>query len=225
MHKKHAPLKAGRTRPATFSPYLPQGIIGIEELESLVARMKEAGAKKAKFGGEAIFVWEGEHRPVNPVPAVEANDFKASAVRPVKLCSAETFCQRYHRPVLALARAIDQRFRGRPLPVRMHIGVAGCPRGCSEPAVKDIGVIAHASGYELLVGGSAGLNPMLALSAGVAENEADLLEAIERVLRYVERSGKKTRLGRQLEKIGIERFREEAGLTQLLRRWRETEPA
>ena len=216
---KKKPLNSGRIRPATFAPYMPAGVIGIGDLENLVAKMKESGAEKVKFGGEMVFVWKGHERPHDPAPGYESNNFKAPRVRPVRLCSAEVFCQRYKRPVLALAREIDKQFRGTPLPVKLHIGIAGCPRSCSEPAVKDIGIIAHNQGYEILLGGSAGLGPVLAQSAGLAKDEKTVLAVIERVIAYMQQAGKKMRLGRLIAKIGRERFLEESGLAALLMPW------
>lgn len=219
---KKKPPAGGRIRPATFAPYMPVGVIEIGELEKLVARLRESGAEKVKFGGEMVFVWEGPERPHDPAPGYESNNFKAPRVRPVRLCSAEVFCQRYKRPVLELARKIDERFRGTPLPVKLHIGIAGCPRSCSEPSVKDIGIIAHNQGYEILLGGSAGLGPVLAQSVGLAKDEKTVLAIIKRVIAYMQQGGKKMRLGRLIAKIGRERFLEESGLATLLLPWQTT---
>ena len=219
MPHKKKPSATGRIRPATFAPYMPVGVIAIAELEKLVARMKESGAHKVKFGGEMVFVWKGHERPHDPAPGYQSNNFKAPVVRPVRLCSAEVFCQRYKQPVLSLAQTIDERFRGTPLPVKLHIGIAGCPRSCSEPAVKDIGIIGHNQGYEILLGGSAGLGPVLAQSVGLAKDQKTVLAIIERVIAYMQKSGKKMRLGRLIAKIGKEHFLEESGLAKLLLPW------
>ncbi len=216
---KKKPLTSGRVRPATFAPYMPAGVITIGDLEKLVGQMKESGAEKVKFGGEMVFVWKGHERPHEPAPGYQSNNFKAPVVRPVRLCSAEVFCQRFKQPVLDLARTIDERFRGTPLPVKLHIGIAGCPRSCSEPAVKDIGIIGHNQGYEILLGGSAGLGPVLAQSVGLAKDKKTVLAVIEKVIAYMQQGGKKMRLGRLIAKIGKERFLEESGLTALLQPW------
>lgn len=219
MHTKKKPAATGRVRPATFAPYMPAGVIGINELEKLVAQMKASGAEKAKFGGEMVFVWKGHERPHDPAPGYESNNFKAPLVRPVRLCSAEVFCQRFKQPVLSLAKTIDERFRGTPLPVKLHIGIAGCPRSCSEPAVKDIGIIGHNQGYEILLGGSAGLGPVLAQSVGLAKDQKTVLAVIERVIAHMQKGGKKMRLGRLIARIGMDRFLAESGLDELLQRW------
>src|SRR6185295_2216293 len=38
------------------------------------------------------------------------------------------------------------------------LGVSGCPRNCAEATCKDIGVVCVDSGYEIHVGGAAGLH-------------------------------------------------------------------
>lgn len=207
--------KEHRVRPATFSPNIQLGVISIDDLERLTAQMRRAGASKAKIGGEIVFVWDEGARPHDADTAGwEKNNFKAQAVRPVRICSAETFCQRFHNPVLELARELDRRFRGAPLPMKFHIGLAGCPRSCSEPAVKDIGIIGHKKGYQILAGGTAGLNPILGKYLGLAPDREAVLEVVARIVRYLQTNGKRARLGRQMAKLGLERFKREAGIEQ-----------
>lgn len=216
MKEAKKPANDHRVRPSTFSPYIKMGVLSVEDLEHLAARMRSAGAAKVKIGGEMVFVWDEGTRPAEPhLGGLEKTDFKAQAVRPVRICSAETFCQRFHRPVLALARRLDERFRGTPLPMKLHIGVAGCPRSCSEPAVKDIGIIGHKKGYQVLAGGTAGLNPMLGQYLGIAPTEDAVMEIVERILRYLQKTGKKSRLGRQMARTGLDRFMAEAGIKEL----------
>jgi nitrite reductase (NADH) large subunit len=43
-------------------------------------------------------------------------------------------------------------------PAKVKLAVSGCPRNCAEATCKDIGVICVDSGYEIHVGGAAGLH-------------------------------------------------------------------
>src|ERR1044072_4759769 len=43
-------------------------------------------------------------------------------------------------------------------PARAQLGVSGCPRNCAEATCKDIGVVCVDSGYEIHIGGAAGLH-------------------------------------------------------------------
>jgi len=198
-------------RKANLAPYLPSGVVSIDELIEMADTLKKEGAKNVKLGGELIFVWEGNHLPAGIKDRIrwEANDFKASAVRPVKTCSAETFCQRFRQPVLSLAKKIDERFKGLHLPVKLVIGIAGCQRSCSEPGTKDIGIRGNPKGYEILIGGSGGMNPMIAKSIGTFPNEKAVLNVIDRTIKYmIKKDRKSIRLGNVIEKEGMEDYLE-----------------
>ena len=43
-------------------------------------------------------------------------------------------------------------------PAKVKLGVSGCPRNCAEATCKDIGVVCVDSGYEIHIGGAAGLH-------------------------------------------------------------------
>jgi NAD(P)H-nitrite reductase large subunit len=209
--------KTERVRPATFSPYIHGGTVTVDELSALVESLKASGAKKAKLTGELIFVFGGAELPgaVKENVKWEANNFKASNVRPVRTCSAEVFCQNFQQPVLGLAGQIDAKFRGKPLPAKLVIGMAGCKRSCSEPATKDIGIIAVPRGYEILAGGAAGMHPMLATSLGVVPTAKDVLKVIEKIIAFLGKGTKNRRLGHIMEKMGLDDFKESAGIKNL----------
>ena len=198
-----------RIRPATFTPYLKAGVISVDELGELVESMRAKGAKKVKLTGEIIFVWESDTVPDGPPDGLkwEPSVFKGNSVRSVKMCSAQTFCQRYKNEVLEMAYEIDRRYRGIELSAKLAIGVAGCRRSCSEPATKDIGIVARPHGYLIQVGGSAGFKPMVARSIGQVATKDEVLTIIERTIAFSKSHGGPTeRLGALLEKTGMESF-------------------
>ena len=43
-------------------------------------------------------------------------------------------------------------------PHKVKLAVSGCPRNCAEATIKDFGVIAVDSGWELYIGGNGGIN-------------------------------------------------------------------
>lgn len=199
-------------RPATFAPFISAGAISVADLKKLVLTMEEEGAKKVKLTGEIIFVWDHKKHltGLEEKTGYKANVFKEGGVRPVKMCSAETFCQRFVRPVLGLAMRLDRLYYRSPLPVKLAIGVAGCIRSCSEPATKDVGIIGHPKGYELLAGGSAGAKPVVARKLAIVPTEDDVITVVGRVIEFVRAHGKKgMRLNGVIEKVGFEEFRRE----------------
>jgi NAD(P)H-nitrite reductase large subunit len=212
MHSREVVVKNERVRPATFSPYLHGGVVSVEELQAMVESMRSSGAKNVKLTGEIVFVWPGADLPhgVRENGRWLPNNFKASCVRPVRICSAQTFCQRFEQPVLDLAREIDARFRNTPLPMKMVIGIAGCQRSCSEPATKDIGIIGHPKGYMMLVGGAAGMEPRIGAQLGVVRKKGDVLEVIARIIALLGEEDKKSRIGKMIGKIGVDEFKRRA---------------
>ena len=42
-------------------------------------------------------------------------------------------------------------------PHKVKLAVSGCPRNCAEATIKDFGVVAVDSGWELYVGGNGGM--------------------------------------------------------------------
>jgi len=199
-------------RPATFTPYLPNGVISADELCELAQAMREKGAKTVKLTGEIIFVWESDSFPGESPASLkwQPSVFKGTSVRSVKMCSAETFCQRYKNDVFGLATEIDKRFRGIELSAKLAIGVAGCRRSCSEPSTKDIGIVGRPHGYLILVGGSAGFSPRVARSIGQVATTDDVLTVIERTIAFSKsRGGPTERLGAIIEKTGMETYMKE----------------
>jgi nitrite reductase (NADH) large subunit len=79
------------------------------------------------------------------------------AFRTVKSCVGSDFCRFGLGDSIALAVAMEERFKGIEAPAKMKLAVAGCPRNCSEALVKDVGVVAVDGGrFEIYVGGAAG---------------------------------------------------------------------
>jgi len=198
-----------KRRRAIYSPQIPAGVISVRELKKLVDMMEAEGAKNVKLGGEIIFVWDKPNRPhgIEERAGRRGNDFKFGGVRPVKMCSAETFCERFQKPVLGLALKIDEMFRHEKLGSKLVIGVAGCQRSCSEPATKDIGIIASPQGYQILVGGAAGMRPRIGEKLTVAKTKSEVLEIVGRIVEYVKKHGSRsTRLGSIIEDRGMDEF-------------------
>jgi nitrite reductase (NADH) large subunit len=77
--------------------------------------------------------------------------------RTVKTCVGSDFCRFGLGDSTALGIRIEERFAGLESPAKLKLGVAGCPRNCSEAMVKDVGWVAVDGGrWEMYVGGAAG---------------------------------------------------------------------
>lgn len=131
-------------------------------------------------------------------------------VRSVKFCPGTTWCKRGVQDSVSLGLKLDALYHAMALPNKMKMGISGCMLSCAEVAVKDIGVMGTPKGWKIFVGGNAGARPRLAdvLAEDVA-GEEEVLAIVDKVIRWYLNSGREVRLGRLVEELGIERFREE----------------
>jgi len=129
-------------------------------------------------------------------------------VRSVKICPGTTFCKRGVMDSVGLGLKMDAIYHAMELPNKMKMGVSGCMLSCSEVWVKDIGVMGTPKGWKVLVGGNSGMRPRIAdvLAEEIATNE-EVLAIVEKVVNYYKNCGKKERLCRIVEQMGIDEFK------------------
>jgi len=131
-------------------------------------------------------------------------------VRSVKICPGTTHCKRGVQDSISLGLRLDAIYHGMNLPNKMKMGVSGCMLSCAEVAVKDIGVMGTLKGWKILVGGNAGAHPRLGdVLVEAARDEEEVLSVIDRIVTWYRSSGREIRLGKIIQKLGIEKFREE----------------
>jgi len=131
-------------------------------------------------------------------------------VRSIKICPGTTYCKRGVQDSISLGLKLDARYHAMELPNKMKMGVSGCMVSCAESGVKDIGVVATAKGWRILVGGNAGARPRLAdVLVDVAADEDQVLAIVDKIVTWYLNSGREVRLGRLVEEMGVEKFRQE----------------
>ena len=82
----------------------------------------------------------------------------AKGLRTVKTCVGSEWCRFGTQDSTGLGMRLEKFMWGSWTPAKVKLGVSGCPRNCAEATCKDIGVICVDSGYEIHVGGAAGLH-------------------------------------------------------------------
>jgi nitrite reductase (NADH) large subunit len=82
----------------------------------------------------------------------------AKALRTVKTCVGSEWCRFGTQDSTGLGIKLEQTTWGSYMPHKFKMAVSGCPRNCAEATIKDFGVICVDSGYELHVGGNAGIH-------------------------------------------------------------------
>ena len=131
-------------------------------------------------------------------------------VRSVKICPGTSYCKRGVQDSISLGLKLDSIYHAMELPNKMKLGVSGCLVSCAESALKDIGVMGTNKGWRIMVGGNAGARPRIAdLLVDNVPTEEEVLEIVARIVDYYKNSANQNRLGRILDEMGIERFREE----------------
>lgn len=156
----------------------------------------------------------------------------AKAVRTVKTCVGTEFCRFGVGDSTALGIEMEKRFEGLYTPHKVKMAVSGCPRNCAESYVKDIGVVAIEGGWEIYVGGAAGMKVRKGDLLCRVETGEEALEAATRFLQYYRENGDYLeRTYDFVERIGVEAIRrvlfdKEGGEpARLLARFREARAA
>ncbi|MEW8658213.1 MAG: nitrite reductase large subunit NirB [Candidatus Thiodiazotropha endolucinida] len=79
------------------------------------------------------------------------------ALRTVKTCVGSTWCRFGTQDSTTLGIELEKMTWGSWMPHKFKMAVSGCPRNCAEATIKDFGVVAIDSGWELHIGGNGGV--------------------------------------------------------------------
>ena len=82
----------------------------------------------------------------------------AKGLRTVKTCVGTDWCRFGTQDSTGLGIRLEKLLWGSWAPHKIKLAVSGCPRNCAEATCKDIGVVCVDSGYEIGVGGAAGMD-------------------------------------------------------------------
>ncbi len=79
------------------------------------------------------------------------------ALRTVKTCVGSEWCRFGTQDSTTMGIELEKMCWGSWTPHKVKMAVSGCPRNCAEATIKDFGVVAVESGWELHVGGNGGV--------------------------------------------------------------------
>lgn len=79
------------------------------------------------------------------------------ALRTVKTCVGSEWCRFGTQDSTTMGIKMEKMTWGAWTPHKVKMAVSGCPRNCAEATIKDFGVVAVDSGWELHVGGNGGV--------------------------------------------------------------------
>ncbi len=131
------------------------------------------------------------------------------AVRTVKCCVGSEWCRFGTQDSTALAVRLEKMTWGSWTPHKFKMGVSGCPRNCAEATIKDLGVVAVESGWEIHVGGNGGVKVRatdllchVTTEEEVLEYAGAFLQLYREEARYLERTAP------WIERVGISYLKE-----------------
>jgi nitrite reductase (NADH) large subunit len=204
LKPRHAPLQdtndhflANLQKDGTYSvvPRVPGGEIAPEKLVVLGTVAKKFGLYTKITGGQRIDLFGAR---VEQLPHIwrelveagfESGHAYGKAVRTVKSCVGSTWCRYGVQDSVAMAIAIEARYRGIRSPHKLKLAVSGCTRECAEAQAKDVGVIATEKGWNLYVCGNGGMRPRHADLLAKDLDDRTLIRFIDRFLMFYIRTG------------------------------------
>jgi NAD(P)H-nitrite reductase large subunit len=199
-----------------IAPHTPGGIVSAQQLRKIadVAEKYNAATLKVTSSQRIAIVGLKEEDLDNAWKELGIKPGAAIGicVRSIKICPGTTFCKRGQQDAVGLGLKLDEKYHGMPLPSKFKMAVSGCANSCSEPAIKDIGVMGTPKGYTLMVGGNAAIKPRLADVIADELSEDEVLQLVDKIISFCKTNGSKHRLGRVIDEMGIDKFKEEIGL-------------
>ncbi|WP_431240078.1 nitrite reductase large subunit NirB [Mycolicibacterium aichiense] len=179
-------------RNGTYSvvPRLPGGEVTPEQLIVIAQVAQDFGLYTKITGGQRIDLFGARVEQLPQIwkrlvdAGMESGHAYGKSLRTVKSCVGSSWCRYGVQDSVAMAVALELRYRGLRSPHKIKMGVSGCQRECAEARGKDVGVIATEKGWNLYVGGNGGANPKHAqLLAGDLDSDS-LVRYIDRYLMF-----------------------------------------
>jgi nitrite reductase (NADH) large subunit len=132
----------------------------------------------------------------------------AKGLRTVKTCVGSEWCRFGTQDSTGLGIRLEKFMWGSWTPAKVKLGVSGCPRNCAEATCKDVGVICVDSGYEIHVGGAAGLHIRgTELLTKVATEQEAMWVICAVVQMYREEGWYLERIYKWMDRVGLETIR------------------
>lgn len=129
-------------------------------------------------------------------------------VKSLRTCN---FCKGSEQEGMPVAIELNERIAGKPVPITLRPAYTGCPIGCGEPLVNDIGVMKIRNGYNLYIGGKAkGLDARAGTIIMEQVQPEQLYEAVDKVIAiYVEHGEKRENFFKFVNRYGVENLKEQ----------------
>jgi len=126
------------------------------------------------------------------------------SLRTVKTCVGMEWCRFGTQDSTSMGIRIEKMCWGSWTPHKFKIAVSGCPRNCAEATIKDFGVVAIDSGWELHVGGNGGIKVKATELLCKVKSEVEVLEFTGAFMQlYREEAHYLERTAPWIERVGL----------------------
>jgi len=131
-------------------------------------------------------------------------------IRYVKMCPGGSWCKRAQQVTRAVGMEMDRRYHRLQVPWKFKMSVSGCPNDCCEGFIRDLALIGGHAGWKIMVGGNGGSRPRMGqVLAEDLPTDEEALSVVERFVSWFAASGRKCRIGKLVEELGIDALRRE----------------
>ena len=132
----------------------------------------------------------------------------AKGLRTVKTCVGSEWCRFGTQDSTGLGVKLEKHLWGSWTPAKVKLAVSGCPRNCAEATCKDVGVICVDSGYEIHIGGAAGLDIKGTEVFGHAATEQETIEMVTAIVQLYREQGRYLeRIYKWMKRVGLDAIR------------------
>ncbi len=212
--RKHANIQ----KDGTFSvvPRMWGGITNASELRAIADAADKYNVPTVKVtGGQRIDLLgvRGEDLPamwadLGRAGLVSGHAY-AKGLRTVKTCVGTDHCRFGTQDSTGMGIRLEKALWGSWTPHKVKLGVSGCPRNCAEATCKDVGVVCVDSGYEVGVGGAAGMDLKQIEPLIKVATEAEAMDYIIAFVQlYRENAKYLDRAYKWIAKVGLDWVRE-----------------
>jgi nitrite reductase (NADH) large subunit len=208
--RKHANIQ----KDGTFSvvPRMWGGITTPDELRAIadaadkfdVPTVKVTGGQRIDLlgvkGTDLPAIWSD----LNKAGLVSGHAY-SKGLRTVKTCVGTDHCRFGTQDSTGLGIRLEKILWGSWTPHKLKLAVSGCPRNCAEATCKDIGVVCVESGYQISIGGAAGMDVKETELLCQVPTEDEAIAVVMAVTQAYREGGKYLdRLYKWLSKVGMD---------------------
>jgi NAD(P)H-nitrite reductase large subunit len=200
----------------TIAPHIPCGFVTPELLRKIADVSEKYDAKALKITGATRIAIVGLKEEDIDAAWSELGLEEGAAVglciRSIRACPGTDFCRLGQQDAKGIGMILDKKYHAFKLPGKFKMAVSGCKLSCSESWVRDVGLIGDKNGWIVTIGGNVGSQPRIGKELVKGLDDEAALAAVDTVITYYKDNAKKgERLGKMIERVGLEPFAEAVG--------------